>query len=525
MCSFQSGDKRKKRELDENSFGHEDGGGVKRQRTESDGVEAGEGLLEALEGQEVEALDETGIKKMVLNFEKRVLKNQEMRIKFADQPEKFMESEIELNVSIQEMHAVATMPSLYYILTDLNAVQSFLQLLSHENSDISIAVVNLLQELTDADILEESEEGANQLVDGLTEGQVIALLVQNMERLDETKREESDGVNTSLAVLENLLEFRPELGKAAVEQNFLNWLMKRVKQKGVFDGNKLYASELLAILLQQTEEARKALGEQNGIDILLQALAAYKRHDPGSTDEREFMENLFNCLCVSLMYIPNRKAFLDGEGLQLMNLMLRERKESRSCALKVLDYAMTGPEGKDNCDKFVEILGLRTLFPLFMKTPSKQKRGEYTAEEHEEHVCASIASLLKNCSEQNRTRIMTKFTEQDHMKIDRLIELHFRYQERVQRFEKEKKKKEEDEDELYLQKLDAGLFTLQIVDRILADVCVSGPATIRERASKLLAMKAGNLNNVKTIMKEYMENLGEEATEEKEKVNKLIAQL
>ena len=37
---------------------------------------------------------------------------------------------------------------------------------------------------------------------------------------------------------------------------------------------------------------------------------------------------------------------------------------SRNGALKVLDHALIGPEGKDCCNKFVEILGLRTIFPL-----------------------------------------------------------------------------------------------------------------------------------------------------------------
>jgi beta-catenin-like protein 1 len=53
----------------------------------------------------------------------------------------------------------------------------------------------------------------------------------------------------------------------------------------------------------------------------------------------------------------------------------REKKKSRSGALRVLDHAMTGPEGADNCIKFVDVLGLRSLFPLFMKTPKKTKRA------------------------------------------------------------------------------------------------------------------------------------------------------
>ena len=92
-----------------------------------------------------------------------------------------------------------------------------------------------------------------------------------------------------------------------------------------------------------------------------------------------------------------REKFLKAEGLQLMNLMLREKKVSRSGALKVLNHALIGVEGKDNCSKFVDILGLRTIFPLFMKTPKKSQRKGVSAEEHEEHAISVIASLLKNC--------------------------------------------------------------------------------------------------------------------------------
>ena len=60
--------------------------------------------------------------------------------------------------------------------------------------------------------------------------------------------------------------------------------------------------------------------------------------------------------------------------------------------LQVLDHATTGPEGRENCDKFVEILGLRTLFPLFMRSPAAKKRKDTSLDEHEEHVCA--VSLL-----------------------------------------------------------------------------------------------------------------------------------
>lgn len=58
---------------------------------------------------------------------------------------RFVESEVELNEVIQEMHALATVPEYYSILTDLNTIQSLLHLLSHDNTDISNAAVDLLQ--------------------------------------------------------------------------------------------------------------------------------------------------------------------------------------------------------------------------------------------------------------------------------------------------------------------------------------------------------------------------------------------
>lgn len=49
----------------------------------------------------------------------------------------------------------------------------------------------------------------------------------------------------------------------------------------------------------------------------------FKRHNPSTAEEQEMMENLFDSLCSCLMLSSNRERFLKGEGLQLMNLMLR----------------------------------------------------------------------------------------------------------------------------------------------------------------------------------------------------------
>lgn len=262
------------------------------------------------------------------------------------------------------------------------------------------------------------------------------------------------------------------------------------------------------------------------------------------------MENLFDCLSCLLLFTPNRERFLKGEGLQLMNLvmpvtdfsqeifilianelssfqMLREKKVSRNGALKVLDHALIGPEGKDSCAKFVDILGLRTIFPLFMKTPKKQKRKGVSAEEHEEHVISIVASLMKNCKSSQRQRLLAKFTESDHEKVERVMEMHFKYLDRVSSVEVGE---EEDEDMAYMKRLDSGLFSLQLVDFIIADAYCNGAPTIKQRIIKILNQRNASLAAIKNVLREYADNIGDtddnaDAQEAKEEERNYILRL
>lgn len=365
----------------------------------------------------------------------------------------------------------------------------------------------MLQELSDVDILHESAEGADVLIESLRKQQITALLVQNLDRMDETVKEEADGVHNTLAIIENLTELRPEFVQEAAEQGLLLWILKRLKAKSPFDANKLYGSEILSILIQENKDNQTMLGTLDGIDILLQQVAAYKRHDPNTSEEQEYMENLFNCLCSALMAKVNRERFLKGEGLQLMNLMLREKKLSRNGSLKVLDHAMSGPAGKNNCNKFVDILGLRTIFPLFMKTPKRNKKRLLGIDEHEEHVASIISSMLRNCKGSQRQRLLSKFSENDYEKVDRLVELHLKYLEKVDatdaEIEAEIGQEEDDEDaeiSRYLKRLSGGLFTLQLIDYIILEVCSTAEA-VKQRLVQILSLRKASMKVVRQVMR------------------------
>lgn len=486
-------------------------------------------ILKMLESEpEREAFTENQLKKLLNQLEKRVTKNQEMRIKFPELPEKFMDSEIELNETIQEMHVISTRTDLFPIILDSNCIPVLLGLLSHENTDIAAAVIGLVQEVTDLE--SDSLDGLDNvkaMIDVLCDQQIFSLLVANLERFDEKNKDEADAVHNALAIVENIIEVKPFLSLDTTKQTFFQWLLKRIKIKGQFDANKLYAAELLSILVQNQDENRKLLGDLDGIDILLQQLAYYKRHDPSTPDEAEYMENLFNTLCSCLMLPSNRVKFLKGEGLQLMRLILREQKNARTSALKVLSYAMNNLDGKESCQAFVEMLGLGVLFPLFMKPVKVSKKKNKNSYNNEEHIVSIIASLLKNCSGNSKQRVILKFTEADYEKIDRLMELYYKYTEEVKAEDKKiaKEKAEavsdsdDDEDEeqveYYMRRLESGLFALQSICYIIMDISVNGPSGIATRVTKLLNLRNEPKSKLIQILKEYKENLGEADIKEK----------
>ena len=57
-----------------------------------------------------------------MGLERKVHRNQELRVKHSDDPSKFMESEIELFEEINKLQAVATAPELYVEFVKMNGV-------------------------------------------------------------------------------------------------------------------------------------------------------------------------------------------------------------------------------------------------------------------------------------------------------------------------------------------------------------------------------------------------------------------
>ena len=153
-------------------------------------------------------LDAKALRKLVLSFERRFAANQAARVKHPDAPEKFVDSEVDLDESLRALSALAGYPELYPEFVRLNAVPSILQLLAHDNADVAAHALELLHELTDADAVESHEEGGAALAKSFARESGYELLLQALERFAKRERdvpEDAAAVHHALGVVENLL--------------------------------------------------------------------------------------------------------------------------------------------------------------------------------------------------------------------------------------------------------------------------------------------------------------------------------
>eukprot|EP00904_Undaria_pinnatifida_P000363 jgi/Undpi1/10327/HiC_scaffold_28.g12777.m1 len=488
-------------------------------------------MLEEADKEEVSEVDVTGVKQLLLLLERKINRNQMMRVKFPEQPEKFVDSEVELDTAVKSLSVVAAAPELYPALVDAGAVTSLLGLLTHENTDISISVLLLLQELTDSDVLSEREE-ASVIVDAIVDKQGLELLVQNLSRLDEANEEDAKGVNTTMGVLENLLEARPSLGPTLCEPplSVLRFLLKRLQVKK-FDENKLYCSEILAMLVNGDTDVQKRLGTlqgMDGIDRLLQIVAYYRRRQPQSPEEEECVENLFDALAAALLVPDNQSRFRYGEGFELMLRCLREKKHAAWCAVKVLDFALT--DNDTNCQRLVEVGGLKAVLPVFMgrgaarklRQKKRKAKGERNAlEEHAISIVTSFAVHLEDRPEHEcLSRFVSKFVEADMEKVDRVMDLYMEYSDRVLQFEaKESARVARDEEEgdsdddaetLEFRRQEAGAYTQQRLAVVMVVTAAHSSAVARRVAEKL-HQHGWSLMHVRAVLEKYIANLGPES--------------
>ncbi|KAF1808649.1 DUF1716-domain-containing protein [Eremomyces bilateralis CBS 781.70] len=480
--------------------------------------------LDIADGQEEyvqEKYDSAWIRRLALNFEKKISKNAELRAKYEEDPTKFLQSEADLDDEVRNLSILAEHTDLYPEFAKLGCVASLVSLLAHENTDIAIRAIQTIGELLDEDVEAEPEQW-DALVDAALEADIISLLTANFSRFDESATEEDrNGVYHSLSAVE-ILSSRSSVAaelSSTGPTSLLPWLLSRLQRtEKAVSQNKQYAAEILSILLSSSPSTRSSLASvsPNGIDTLLNCLAMYRKSDPspGSTAS-EYFEDLFDALVLALLTPANKAAFQAAEGIELLLIMLRSSSLSKPRALRTLDHGLAGssPESGALAEHFVEAQGLGILFKLFMK-----KQDASTTE----HLLGILSALLRllPADSAGRIRTLAKFVERDYEKIGRLgvvrreLEARLRGVDAAITEEKTNLKRRGDEGEIEVReeewlarRLESGLHSLRLVDAILAWL-VAEDAGAKRKIMSVLDETDQALSNAKAVLQEQLKEIG-----------------
>ncbi|KAJ2551281.1 hypothetical protein EV175_003750, partial [Coemansia sp. RSA 1933] len=507
-----------------------------------------------------DTLDQAAVQRLVQRLERAVTKNTQERIKHAGEPELFSESEAELDEAIQRLMMLANAVHYLGTLDELNAVPTLVGLMAHENADITLDVIQVAVELTAEDAW--SQEGESQeeraavvgFVEALADNEFFEMLGQNLRRLNEAAESlegEADrqGVFQTLALVENLVSLDVRLAERAVKgAGLLRWLQARIGQpkaaSGAVDSNQQYAAEIVSILLQSTPRLcqEAALGT-DFVDALLGCLAKYRKRTPADDIEAEYLENIVDALCMVVATPEGKAAFVDLEGVELLVLLQKQQQHpGRLLSLKILDYALSPPAPPDInrgqtqpaagpepvggdvrgiARRYIDAMGLKYLFSILLHhgKGAAQKLFKRHAET-DERAISCIAWLLRLTDREAPAhwRVLAKFVPSAadaagwKACVDRVVELNVAYAERVREAEERFGQGAPDSDgdgdgedpaeELYLRRIDAGLFSLQMTDIVLAFVV--GEERVSERVEKQLRRKGRSLAAVRKELSEYV---------------------
>jgi beta-catenin-like protein 1 len=434
----------------------------------------------------------------------------------------------------------------YTTFVNLGTVDQLLALLGHENTDVALSVIRLFVELLDPSLLASAgdggEKGLSSLMMAFVDGGGgaddrgknggLGLVISNLARLREKEEEEMKGIDDIFNLIENLLDL-DQLGllRFALEDDdasstalsiasilcehttFVGYLMSKLvpsKDNSWDTALKLHASEILATILQHEDSRRKiqklneldpftseldksknskkkVSPQVDGIECLLQCIACYRKKDPATDEECEYLENIFNCLAASLLNENNVMPFLEAQGVELMLRCINEGVHSGLGALKVLLFSMLGPASsnsklyKEAAETMVDAGGFKMLFPIFMgkrsampkpskscdagniellrkfakmnndtssskkkKKPSKKMKQVVAANREwyraiEENSIQILYGLTRHLHEDSphdaKARMIAKFIEHDCEKCDRMIELCLKYDAKMRRAE------------------------------------------------------------------------------------------
>lgn len=392
--------------------------------------------------------DAAHARRLFVQLEKAINKNEEMRLKHADNPRRFIDSEVDLDAAIRELVVLTTNVAVMYpAFVKHGMATSLVGLLTHENVDIAAAAMEVIAELVDEDVVSlegstdemhaQARNAREAMMHALAEHDVTDLLLSNLTRLNDAPPSQE---NADLRQMEHyesdakavyyILSILESLKTSHINTEVLfPWLLKRILRPERVDQNQAYAAELLVLCLVDDEKQRQVLAKYGGVDALLRAMSKYLHRPLHDADEIEYFQNLVDAMGFLLLDVVNRATFLECEGVELMLLLLKRKRRVRTGALTLLWAVTQNGGGASACERLVDAGGLKALGALLMR-PIQQSASDASGMGSLDNgslaaILGILEAMLYNLPSESeaRVRLLSKLMEQEYGKIDQVLAL------------------------------------------------------------------------------------------------------
>lgn len=217
-------------------------------------------------------------------------------------------------------------------LSKAEGVHFIVEVMQSSNMDICIEAINFILELTeiDADLEDRTLTIASSMADQFVESSLPQSLTGVLHRINPDREEEKDAIFKVLGIFENLFELKPEAVEIAGQKSgLIQWILSLlITESGVadllkkFDDNKLYASEILAILMQNSSNQRY-FANLNCMEKLVHYLRTLQELNQFPMDFKETILNVFNCVALCQMDAHCQQEFAQCEGIDVMLRLLK----------------------------------------------------------------------------------------------------------------------------------------------------------------------------------------------------------
>ena len=375
--------------------------------------------------------DEKTLSELLKSIRKKYDSDIMLRNKYKNDSMKYCTIEEELHEDLVVLQRLAAYPNLLSSFISNSGIEIIILILTHPNIDIISAMLSLIVEITESDFLNDIED-AKSFIELLISNSIFDRIAETLYKISPNDEDASQYYSDILGIFENFVDVYEKSADLIGGTKAIEWMLQMIRSSSNVDSADiaegdvcLFCSEVLAMLVQFSDENKKRFAKMEGVPILVNVIVNIKENANRKIligNQEEFANNIVDCICSALLYEENKKMFAMADGVNIMIDFMRENNTFRHLGIKVLNFAIQN--SKENSIQFVESNGLCVLFPYFMSKGMKKIKKEI-ATKGEESSIEIIVNLLRYVNGVNYDRVIFKFKENKNEKIKQLIEVYY----------------------------------------------------------------------------------------------------